>query len=160
MPVRRELEDLVPYCPKCGYNLTGLTNNVCPECETPFDPATLPQLQAKRPPFIQGVLLVLLAPALYIFVLPVMTLLKDANETTLTALGMIFMTVTTILAVITSIIAGRRLARRLARKHPTDPPTPATVGMTILFASIFLFCQATLASFFLLMGCFGAMAMS
>ena len=28
-------------CPECRYNLTGLTENRCPECGTPFDPRQL-----------------------------------------------------------------------------------------------------------------------
>ena len=27
-----------PYCHECGYDLTGLKRNRCPECDTPFNP--------------------------------------------------------------------------------------------------------------------------
>ena len=27
-----------PYCHECGYDLTGLQRNRCPECDTPFNP--------------------------------------------------------------------------------------------------------------------------
>jgi hypothetical protein len=33
------------YCPKCGYNLTALTENRCPECGEGFDPKSLAELQ-------------------------------------------------------------------------------------------------------------------
>jgi len=47
--VRRELEDLVPYCPKCGYNLTGLKEHRCPECGAAFDPIALLREQLNQP---------------------------------------------------------------------------------------------------------------
>lgn len=28
-------------CPRCDYDLRGLTRNICPECGTPFDPRNL-----------------------------------------------------------------------------------------------------------------------
>ncbi len=34
------------FCPKCDYNLTGLTENRCPECGTVFDPEELARLFA------------------------------------------------------------------------------------------------------------------
>jgi ribosomal protein L37E len=34
-------------CPGCGYNLTALRRNVCPECGKPFDPRHLEGMQRK-----------------------------------------------------------------------------------------------------------------
>lgn len=34
------------HCPQCEYNLTGLTENRCPECGTPFDPVELARIAA------------------------------------------------------------------------------------------------------------------
>lgn len=31
------MDEISLNCPKCGYNLTGLTRDVCPECGTAFD---------------------------------------------------------------------------------------------------------------------------
>lgn len=33
------------YCPNCGYNLTALTQNVCPECGETFEPRQVRALQ-------------------------------------------------------------------------------------------------------------------
>jgi hypothetical protein len=35
-------------CPQCEYDLSGLSESVCPECGAAFDPATLPGLLRHR----------------------------------------------------------------------------------------------------------------
>ncbi len=49
-------------CPRCEYNLTGLTSNRCPECGTRFDAAT-------PPPFCIHLEHVLFAINLFAFVM-------------------------------------------------------------------------------------------
>ncbi len=36
------------FCPQCDYNLTGLTEDRCPECGRPFDRALLERLQSEE----------------------------------------------------------------------------------------------------------------
>ncbi len=56
------------HCPECGYNLTGLPENRCPECGKDFDPEQLEEQQNRE--FSGGdstLLAVFLAPCLSIF---------------------------------------------------------------------------------------------
>ena len=39
-----------PYCPKCGYDLTGLTSHRCPECGRDFTPDTILRGRRHRRP--------------------------------------------------------------------------------------------------------------
>ena len=37
------------FCPQCEYNLTGLTQDLCPECGRPFDREEIARLAASAP---------------------------------------------------------------------------------------------------------------
>lgn len=41
----KRVESWVPTCHKCGYNLTVMTDNTCPECGTVYDPDFVPLLE-------------------------------------------------------------------------------------------------------------------
>lgn len=42
------VDDSGLHCPHCEYNLTGLLQNRCPECESNFDPRQLAEEKARR----------------------------------------------------------------------------------------------------------------
>lgn len=44
-----EPDNAALICPECDYNLTGLTENRCPECGIDFDPELLRELQSDVP---------------------------------------------------------------------------------------------------------------
>ena len=55
-----------PVCPKCGYNLTGLTHSRCPECGGWFDPIRVLLLAERAPEPLsagEGLLRVFVLPA-------------------------------------------------------------------------------------------------
>lgn len=55
------------YCPKCGYNLTGLKENRCPECGKVFDPRLLRAMQRVGISTRSVVWQIILAPAGFAF---------------------------------------------------------------------------------------------
>ncbi len=60
------------HCPKCCYDLTGLSENRCPECGEAFDPGALMREQSIRRPRWWAVLIAVLicAYAPFVFWIP------------------------------------------------------------------------------------------
>ena len=59
------------HCPQCGYNLTGLAQNRCPECGREFDPQVEAARSAsQRPIGLAGVLIRLIWPPALIVMVP------------------------------------------------------------------------------------------
>lgn len=142
--------DIKLYCPKCGYNLTGLTSAQCPECGAAYDLEALRQAR-RRPWYMEvawGIGTFLLAP-LIAWICVVVAYNLDRHGFTVgshfaLAVGAI---IALGVAVTGSAIRGRWVARRLARKDPGDPATPATVAMTVLYAGAALVLQFVLVLF-------------
>ncbi len=65
---RRTHEGTDPHCLMCGYNLTGLSSPVCPECGQKLQPDTIslgPPAEMHWGRFLLGLVLVL-TPAVWI----------------------------------------------------------------------------------------------
>ncbi|MCX5661001.1 MAG: hypothetical protein NTW19_15035 [Planctomycetota bacterium] len=132
--------DLKLHCLKCGYNLTGLTREVCPECGAAFRWEELMAASKTRwgNGGLWGIGLFLLAPAFCVFADALALVVKHLffNKDLAELIMMGSLGVGLLIAFVCSFIRGRWVARRLARKSPGDPPTPATVGMTLLYGSL------------------------
>lgn len=144
------------YCPKCGYNLTGLTQNVCPECGGGFSRAELAAIGGIKYPSLGMPLAVLLLPPIVFTVLSFMAFSIDgrsrANDTVLPVL-MATMGLCALIGLALSIFTGRRIARRLAMRPPKSRPNINSVVLTIIFALIFFSAQFCLGFFGFFVGC-------
>lgn len=146
MPEPTHPDDLRLYCPNCGYNVTGLSTQRCPECGKEFDLDKLREPSPAERAWLQfgakGIVWVLLAPGLcvagYIALNLSGALLGDETLGMLLFLGLILLSLP--VAFIGSFNRGRWIARRMARRDPGDPATPVTVLMTLVYGSVsFLF---------------------
>lgn len=97
------------YCPTCGYNLTGLPENRCPECGRPFDRAAIIREMEMRPRPIglgETLLRLLWPPGLF----SISALSLSASQ----GLGTVLMWVCGILLVVYGLINAIQISRRLA----------------------------------------------
>jgi hypothetical protein len=91
------------YCPKCGYNLTALTENRCPECGGAFDPRQLRALQRAGISTRSVVLQLIFVPAgfalLSTFCLFSVAMSGDGGVATLVFAGLMLLAAVTLHAV-------------------------------------------------------------
>ncbi|MEZ6191558.1 MAG: hypothetical protein R3C45_09750 [Phycisphaerales bacterium] len=84
------------YCPKCGYNLTALTENQCPECGAGFDSDELTKQQEETRTRTGSVLgQIIVFPIFYAILAPfsvmVTATLANSGFILVTVLGAVFM---------------------------------------------------------------------
>ena len=143
------------YCPNCGYNLTGLTEERCPECGGRFSRAELAAIGGIRYPSLGVPLAVLLLPPVVFTVLSFVAFSIDGSSPANDALSFLFamMGLCALAGLALAIFTGRRIARRLAMRPPKSRPNINSVVLTIIFALIFFTSQLCLGFFGFFVGC-------
>ena len=143
------------YCPKCGYNLTALTENRCPECGGGFSRAELAAIGGFQYPSLGVPLAVLLLPPVVFTVLSFVAFSIDGSSPANDALPLLFamMGLCALAGLALAIFTGRRIARRLAMRPPKSRPNINSVVLTIIFALIFFTSQLCLGFFGFFVGC-------
>jgi len=131
------------FCPNCGYNLTGLPENRCPECGREFDPAQLAQ-QRRADARIGGVILrVLLVPALCVIWGVVVGSMIDHMKSTGEKVLILTSCAIGLGLLIFAIVTSKKVARRLALTRAIrrgDDHSGLQDRAFILICGIGLFC--------------------
>ena len=101
--------NLTLFCPGCGYNLTGLIENRCPECGKTFDPEEL------RRRIAEGIQPITLRQAIWQLVwLPGLFLLTQGLAFVTQGVALVIALPVGLIWLIYGIVNARNLARRLA----------------------------------------------
>jgi len=153
------------YCPECGYNLTGLGGDRCPECGVGVDLRALAVWIAREPLRFREIVLLLLATpmliGLAVFVLVILTAIVASlltySDSAINLTNAVMAVVSTIgLSVIDGCYLGRRVAgdrrckTRASLKHRRCWPVWAYIS---LFSVIEVVLTSTLLAgvFYLMM---------
>lgn len=125
-------------CPTCHYNLTGLTQDICPECGQPFDRQILirwPWPMSRR----QMLIRLLMAPGMWLLIVLLATVmspwhqhdkLMNLLEATLRALAMASFPV----ALWNGWVLGRDLGPTMAHRRQPDSTLARSALWTWLIA--------------------------
>lgn len=132
------------YCPQCDYNLTGLTENRCPECGLGFDPVELARIISKSPlPISIG------RAAFYLAASPVLWTALSVFLVLTHAICIAWMGWIAVFA--TAVVLSIRVSTRLLSKQWRTANSPKERRMLVisnaLLAIAFFLAQAFLANY-------------
>jgi hypothetical protein len=141
------------YCPKCGYNLTGLTEDRCPECGEKFSRAELAAIGGIKHPSIVWFLVVLTLLPIVFAVLVFKVFEPGAIQDMFGQFALVFVGIYVLLSLGSSIFTARNIARRLVMRPPKSRPNLGSVALTIVFSLIFFLTQGFLVFVGFFVGC-------
>lgn len=143
-------EDKQLHCPKCGYDLTGLSTQQCPECGTPFDLTRLiRESNSGGTQFMSRGTVALLLVGPSAMALGLLLGLVSGNESVASSIFVLSL----VFSLIASFLVGSRTARAIERRTPDKMTLPGPIMMTVLYTFLFLCLEVALILFAFLGAC-------